>query len=161
MEHQTTSDNQLVKTMSLVMGVLVLFFLVIVVAANLIVEPTNTSPNSAKLTAIEERTAPVGSVRTSAEEVDNAGAATAVADAAPKTGEQLAAACMACHSAATAAALGAPAIGDAAAWGDRLSAGLDALVSSAINGKGTMPPRGGSTLSDDEIRLAVEFLAGQ
>ena len=85
------------------------------------------------------------------------------APAGPKSGEELVAAnCLACHGTATAAALKAPAIGDADAWATRLAdGGMDALVSNAINGKGAMPPRGGSSLSDEEIRLAVEHLAGQ
>jgi cytochrome c5 len=35
------------------------------------------------------------------------------------------------------------------------------LVTSVANGKGAMPPRGGSNLSDDELRRAVEHLVGQ
>lgn len=159
MEH-TTDDSQLVKTMALVMGVLVVFFFTIVFIANLIVEPGNTSPNAQKLAAMAERIEPVGSVRTS---IDEAPASTDTQTTVePKTGKQLAeTVCMACHGVAMAAALGAPAIGDTAAWQSRLSAGFDALVSSAIKGKGAMPPRGGSSLSDEEMRLAVEYLSGQ
>ncbi len=160
MEH-TTDDSQLVKIMALVLGVLVVFFFAIVFVANLIVEPGNTAPNAVKLAAMAERIEPVGSVRTSLDGGDAAMAETQ-ASAEPKTGKQLSEmACLACHGAATAAALGAPAVGDAAAWQSRLSAGMDALVSNAIKGKGAMPPRGGSSLSDEEIRLAVEYLVGQ
>ena len=161
MEHQTTSDSELVKMMSLVMGAIAILFFALVFVANIIVEPANTSPNNAKVAAMLERITPVGSVRTSADDAAG-GDAVAEVSAEPKTGKQLAeGACLACHGAAVAAALNAPALGDSAAWGDRLSAGIDALVNNAINGKGAMPPRGGSSLSDDEIRLAVEYLAGQ
>ena len=64
-------------------------------------------------------------------------------------------ACVACHAAGVA---GAPKFGDKAAWGPRISLGLEALTASAIKGKNAMPPRGGSTASDAEIQLAVEFI---
>jgi cytochrome c5 len=39
---------------------------------------------------------------------------------------------------------------------------MDSLVSSAINGKGVMPPKGGNAnLSDADIRLIVEYMVGQ
>ncbi|HET8789929.1 MAG TPA: c-type cytochrome [Modicisalibacter sp.] len=64
--------------------------------------------------------------------------------------------CMACH--ATGAA-GAPKRGDAAAWGPRLEKGLETLYSSAINGLGVMPPKGGNpNLSDAEVKAAVDHL---
>ncbi len=157
MEIEHTSDSEFVKTFGLVMGALVLFFFFVLAMANLIPEPANTGPNSAKMAAIDARIAPVGSVRTSAEDLDVA----PVAAAESLTPEQLVQTnCIACHGAATAAALGAPAIGDAAAWSDRLGKGLDTLVSNAINGINTMPPRGGSSLSDDDMRSAVEFMTG-
>ena len=78
------------------------------------------------------------------------------AEAAEKTPDQLyQAACMACHAAGVA---NAPKFGDAAAWSDRASKGLDTLVTSAINGIGAMPPRGGSALDDDQIRAVVEYI---
>jgi cytochrome c5 len=64
--------------------------------------------------------------------------------------------CAACH--ATGAA-GAPKFGDAAAWGTRIAAGLDALVHSALKGKGAMAPQGGGDFSDTEIARAAAFMA--
>lgn len=64
-------------------------------------------------------------------------------------------ACLACHSTGAA---GAPKIGDASAWAARLDKGLDALVSSAVNGIGAMPPRGGSQFSDQQIRAVIEYI---
>ncbi len=78
------------------------------------------------------------------------------AEAAEKTPEQLyQGACMACHAAGVA---NAPKFGDAAAWNERMSKGLDGLVSSAISGIGAMPARGGSSLDDDQVRAAVEYI---
>ncbi|MDJ0778241.1 MAG: c-type cytochrome [Gammaproteobacteria bacterium] len=64
-------------------------------------------------------------------------------------------ACLACH---TTGAAGAPKIGDAGDWTERLGKGLDALVASAINGIGAMPARGGSQLDDGQIRAVVEYI---
>ena len=83
-------------------------------------------------------------------------AASVVPDNADKTPDQLyQGACFACHGTGAA---GAPKLGDAAAWTDRLAKGLDALVSSAVGGLGAMPPRGGSSLDDDQIHSVVEYM---
>lgn len=67
--------------------------------------------------------------------------------------------CSACHSAGVA---GAPKTGDNAGWAPRLAKGLDTIVSSAINGIGAMPARGGNpNVSDDEVRRAVIHMANQ
>ena len=67
-------------------------------------------------------------------------------------------ACMACHAAGVA---GAPKTGDNAAWGDRMGSGIDGLLSSAIAGKGAMPPKGGSAYSDEQIRSVVEYMLSE
>ncbi len=82
-------------------------------------------------------------------------AAGAAGGAAKTPAELYQAACLACH---TTGAAGAPKIGEASAWTDRLAKGVDALVASAINGIGAMPPRGGSQFSDEQIRAVVEYI---
>lgn len=64
--------------------------------------------------------------------------------------------CAACH--ATGAA-GAPKFGDAAAWGPRIAHGFEALVHSALNGKGAMSPQGGGDFNDTEIARGVAYMA--
>lgn len=67
--------------------------------------------------------------------------------------------CTACHSTGAA---GAPKVGDKAAWGPRIAKGKEALYQSALNGKNAMPPRGGSaSLSDAEVKAAVDFMVGK
>jgi cytochrome c5 len=67
--------------------------------------------------------------------------------------------CTACHTAGIA---GAPKLGDKAAWAPRVKQGMDALVQSALKGKGAMPPKGGNTsLSDADVHAAVEFMVSQ
>lgn len=76
-----------------------------------------------------------------------------------KTGEQVyAAQCVACHGSGVA---GAPKLGDAAAWGPRLKAGYDALLTSSLKGKGAMGAQGGGDFSDVEIGRAVVYMANQ
>jgi cytochrome c5 len=75
------------------------------------------------------------------------------------TGEQVyQGQCAACHGAGVA---GAPKFGDAAAWGPRLGRGYEALLHSAIKGKGAMSPQGGGQYSDYEIGRAVVYMANQ
>lgn len=64
-------------------------------------------------------------------------------------------ACAVCHAAGVA---GAPKFGDKAAWSARVGLGLDGLTASAIKGKNAMPPKGGSTASDADIKAAVEYM---
>ncbi len=77
-----------------------------------------------------------------------------------RTGEQIyQAVCKSCHESG---ALGSPKAGDTAAWGPRIAKGFDALIQSATNGIGQMPPKGGAAdLTDVEIKRAVAYLANQ
>ena len=64
--------------------------------------------------------------------------------------------CAACH---TAGVSGAPKMGEAADWAPRLGQGFDALVQSALKGKGAMAPQGGGNYTDVEIARAVAVMA--
>jgi cytochrome c5 len=64
--------------------------------------------------------------------------------------------CTACH---TPGAAGAPKLGDAPAWTARIRTGFDALVQSALKGKGAMPAQGGGDFNDTEIARAVAYMA--
>lgn len=66
--------------------------------------------------------------------------------------------CAACH---VSGAAGAPKIGDNTAWAPRLATGYEALLSSALKGKGAMAAQGGGDFSDVEIARAVVYLANQ
>jgi cytochrome c5 len=96
--------------------------------------------------AVAERIRPVGVV-----EVKDA---TDIASL--KNGEQVfAGQCAACHASG---ALGAPKLGDVAGWAARIKSGLDALVHSALAGKGQMPPQSGGDFTDFEIARAVVYM---
>jgi len=91
-----------------------------------------------------------------------AAAAPVVTAAAPVTASKAGAgealykqACFACHAASVA---GSPKFGDKAAWAPRIQTGLDMLTASVIKGKNAMPPKGGTSASDADIRAAVEYM---
>jgi cytochrome c5 len=73
-----------------------------------------------------------------------------------RTGEEMfKAICSGCHATGVS---GAPKFGDAAAWGPRIKTGYDALLNSALKGKGAMPAQNGAG-TEVEIGRAVVYMA--
>ncbi|MDZ7840343.1 MAG: c-type cytochrome [Gammaproteobacteria bacterium] len=71
--------------------------------------------------------------------------------------------CVACHASGVA---GAPRLGEADAWSERIAQGMETLYRHSIEGfqgdSGMMPPKGGNTsLSDDEVKAAVDYMVQQ
>ncbi|HHL19150.1 MAG TPA: cytochrome c5 family protein [Thiothrix sp.] len=81
----------------------------------------------------------------------------AKADDAANEGEKTyKAACFVCHDTGVA---NAPKLGDKAAWAPRIALGKEALYTTALKGKGAMPPKGGrADLSDDAIKATVDYM---
>lgn len=99
--------------------------------------------------AVARRLQPVGQVQL----------AVARGDSGPRAGEEVyRTQCAACHGAGL---VGAPRLGDAAAWAPRIATGYAALLGSALKGKGAMTPQGGGSFSDLEIGRAVVHMANQ
>jgi cytochrome c5 len=129
----------------------VLPVLVIVLLASYVSNETRPAAGSNLLDreAIAARLAPVGQVT-----IRDASDASAL-----KTGEQVfAAQCTACHSAGV---LGAPKLGDSAAWAPRIKTGYAVLLTSALKGKNAMPPQGTGAFGELEIGRAVVYMANQ
>jgi len=151
------NDQNFVKTVFGVIVALVALTVVILIVATLLSgkEPVDT----AAVQKLESRLNPIGHEITDPEEFKKL---TAVAPHAPLSGAQVVAqVCTACHSAGV---LGAPKIGDKAAWSARKVAdgGVEGLAASAEKGKNSMPARGGrADLSDDEIKGAVQEMLKQ
>ncbi|KVG38856.1 cytochrome C [Burkholderia ubonensis] len=99
-------------------------------------------------------------------------AAQAAIAAIPKAGEKPAAAptsadaasagkalytqvCQACHAAGV---LNAPKFGSKEDWAPRLKEPMDTVYNYALHGKGAMPPKGGSTASDADVKAAVDYM---
>lgn len=75
----------------------------------------------------------------------------------PENGEQVfQRVCSACHGQGL---LGAPKVGDQAAWQPHAAHGMEMMVAHAVNGYGAMPPKGGHPeLSEEEIRKAIGYM---
>lgn len=103
---------------------------------------------------IRERLAPFGNLCRAG---DDCGTTAAVADTGPLSGEEVYNQfCFACHATG---ASDAPLFADAEAWAPRIAKGMDALVSSTINGIGMMPAKGTCmNCSDEELQAAVEYI---
>jgi cytochrome c5 len=79
------------------------------------------------------------------------------ANRAARSGEDVyKAQCSACHAIGAA---GSPKFGDAGAWSARIGKGYDALLTSALKGKGNMGPQGGGDFEDYEIGRGVAYMA--
>ncbi|MEZ2308793.1 cytochrome c5 family protein [Paraburkholderia sp. RCC_158] len=63
--------------------------------------------------------------------------------------------CQACHAAGV---LNAPKFGDKEAWAPRLKEPMDTVYNYALHGKGAMPPKGGSSASDADVKAAVDYM---
>ena len=146
--------SSFIKTPQQLVVVILLAFLVPIVLIILLVQLVTSQPvadpGALSPEAVSKRLQPVGTVEF--------GAPPAAAGA--RTGESIVkTVCAACHQAGVA---NAPKLGDAKEWAPRIKAGLNQMVSIAINGKGAMPARGGDTsLTDAEITRAVVFMANQ
>ena len=131
-------------------------FLVMLVAAA-VISTSALAVSDKQRAEIEERIKPVGDVCLQGD--NTCGVVVAAASSGPRSGEDVYnAACMACHSTG---AGGAPKLGDAAAWVDRIAKGVDTLYDSGVNGlSGTgMIAKGGCmNCSDEEVHAAVDFM---
>lgn len=166
-------DQKFFDLYSLVIGVLAAFALAIFVLAMKMSDLTQgnyvrESPEYQQ--AVAERLRPLGQVYMPGEETEASApvlqpAAEPEPVAAAMTGPQVYnSACLACHGAGVG---GAPILGDVDAWKARIAQGEEVLYEHAINGYqgpsgGYMPPKGGRLdLSDDEVKLAVDYILAQ
>ncbi|MEH6433545.1 c-type cytochrome [Massilia sp. DD77] len=134
-------------------------------------EPAVPAPASAPTPAAEAAAVPAAANAATAAPIATApaaaapAAAPAPAAAAPAvasadTGKNTYnAACVACHGTGIA---GAPKLGDKAAWAARIKQGDAVLYEHAIKGfqgkAGMMPPKGGSTAPDADVKAAVDYM---
>jgi len=153
-DHDGPHEGPIKTPKQLILAVLFAFIVPIIVIV-LLVEYVNSSQRPAAGSkglspeAVAARIAPVGKV-----EIKDASDLSTL-----KTGEQVfAAQCTTCH---TAGLVGAPKVGDAGAWAPRIKTGFDALVHSALAGKGQMGPQGGGDFTDIEVARAVVFMANK
>ena len=128
-------------------------------------EPAAPAPAAAAAPATTDAAAPAAATPAAAPAAATPAPAAAPAPAAPAvaaadTGKNVYnAACVACHGAGIA---GAPKLGDKANWAGRIAQGNAVLYEHAIKGfqgkAGVMPPKGGSTASDADVKAAVDYM---
>ncbi len=154
------TDDIFLKRFSMVIAILVgITIAIIIIASNMAYVETDDN-NPSRVALANDRTMPVGAVRTVVTEADLAAAVPAapaepVDPASIDGGAIYASVCQACHMSGAA---GAP-IPGTELWAERAAKGLEALSASAINGIGTMPAKGGRMdLSDAEVIAAVEHM---
>jgi cytochrome c5 len=118
----------------------------IVLTVQLVLDAPHADPAALSAQAVSARIQPEGKVEFGA---PGGGAA--------KGGEEIVKeVCSACHQTGVA---NAPKIGDKAGWAPRLKQGLNGLLQSVVKGKGAMPARAGTSLSDQELSSAIVFMA--
>jgi cytochrome c5 len=149
--------SSFIQTPQQLIVVVLLAFIVpivgIVLLVQLVTSGPRADPNALTPESVAARIQPVG-------HVEFGGAGGGGAAAGGRSGEEVVkTVCATCHQAGVA---GAPKMGDKAAWAPRIKQGFEALVQSAIKGKNAMPPKGGNgSLSDAQVRAAVEYMVSQ
>jgi len=154
-----SSDRHFFNSFSLVLGILIAFAILLFVFARMIGRATQGQEvllEPMRLKDVQRNIAPFAHVAIAGHDNSALAAPKSAAADVPTTGEQaFTKVCSACHSLGI---NGAPKIGDHAAWGPRIAQGKEALYTHAMEGKGTMPPRGGTTWPDATIRMAVDYM---
>ena len=176
-ENHAEEHSSPIKTPKQLIIVVVLAFVVpialIVMLTQLVTGGAHSGKDNPGLTdeAIAKRLKPVGEVVVDASQSKPAPAAPVAVAAAPAPGAPAPAAdagkgksvydsaCTVCHAAGVA---GAPKAGDKTAWAPRVKTGMAALYTSSLKGKNAMPPKGGNlSLSDADVKAAVDYMVGQ
>ena len=165
-------DQTFFDMYSLVIGILAAIALAILVLAMKMSDLTQgvyTRDTAEYQQELAARIRPVGQVYLAGEEQQSS-APTVETSAEPEpvatamSGPQVYnSACLACHGAGIG---GAPVLGDAAQWVERIAQGAATLKEHALQGfsgsTGFMPPKGGRLdLSDAEIEAAVDYMINQ
>jgi len=167
-EASAEEHSTLIKTPQQLIVVVLLSFLVpvigIVMIASFATGGIKLGPDNPA--AVAQRLKPVGEINIG-EVPAGASAGPAARPATPKAASAGSAdagkalynsVCVACHGAGIA---GAPKAGDKAAWKARIAQGKDVLYNSALHGKNTMPPKGGASAPDADVKAAVDYLVSQ
>ncbi len=152
-----------------ILGAVALALIVLAMNMSGLTQDVDTRDGDEYQEAVVERIRPVGQIYLAGEEHESSAptvekAVTPEPVATAMSGPQVYnSACLACHGAGIG---GAPVLGDAGAWVERIAQGSDVLKEHAIQGfsgsTGFMPPKGGRVdLSDAEIDAAVDYMVDE
>ena len=164
MSKNESSDTQFFNSFSVVLGILIVFAIILFGVARSMGADTQGEAvllEPLHLKDVRDNIAPFAHVAIAGK--DNSALAISATPAGagpaadvPTTGEQaFTKVCSACHATGI---NGAPKIGDHAAWAPRIAQGKETLYKDAINGKGNMPPKGGTNWPDATIRMTVDYM---
>lgn len=157
------TDSAFMRQFAGVIAGFVVLTIALIFLARYLQPESSGDANPSQGALIEQRIAPVGSVRSGeAGAAALAEAQSAAADAAPagdavvNGAEVYGGLCKTCHDTGVADAP----IPGSDLMAERLAErGLDGLLQNALNGMNAMPPRGGNpTLTDEQIQAAIEFM---
>ena len=165
-------DQKFFDMYSLVIGVLAIIALLIFVGAMKLSDVTQgiyTANTDEYQAAVVDRIQPLGRVLMPGEEASAGDPVVAEAEQPPPVEAAMSGpqvyndACLVCHGAGVG---GAPVMGEADAWSERIAQGNDMLYQHALEGytgqAGYMPPKGARLdLSDDEVRAAVDYMVSE
>ena len=143
--------KSLLETVFVVVGTLVGAIIIITFATT----KSKTVDEPAKVvekTQVEEKVQPVAQVKVAENSAPQENAII--------SGEKISQVnCILCHGAGV---MGAPKIGDATQWEERIAQGKEKLINHAIQGINMMPAKGGNAaLSDEEVAAAVIWMANE
>ena len=162
MEHKV-SDAEFYKIFSIVTVIIIVLAIFIAILSNVFAGYSSSGDDNYKAelqSLTDQRTQPSGRTNLASNpSVTQAQKPVMVASKKLSGKEVYNVACMSCHASGAA---GAPMTGNKDQWSERVSKGKNTLYVSAINGIGVMPAKGGiSTLSDDEVKSAVDYLISE
>ena len=159
MEHKVT-DAEFYRIFAIITIIIVVLSIFIAILSNVFAGYSTSADDNYKAELQElthQRTEPIGKINLASNPVIKQEIQIAKVEKMSLSGEEAYnSVCMSCH---TSGAAGAPMIGNSSQWTDRMAKGKETLYSNAINGIGIMPAKGGvATLSDDEVRAAVDYI---
>ena len=162
MEHKAT-DGDFWRIFAIISVIIVALAIFIAILSNVFASYSSSGDDNYKAelhSSKDQRTKPSGKINLQTNPtIKQTSKPLVVASKALSGKEVYNAACVSCHASGAA---GAPMTGNQDQWADRTSKGNDALYASAINGIGVMPAKGGiSTLSDEEVKSAVDYLISE
>ncbi|MGM0563180.1 MAG: c-type cytochrome [Pseudomonadota bacterium] len=163
--HENMSDSKTSLILAVVVGVLVVIAIGAAIIANIADSAITHERSQQDIENTQARIEPVGDVNLASNPNPELGEVT-VASADTDSGESAAFSvesaynnsCASCHAAGV---MDSPVLGDVAAWSDRIAKGKQTLYDNAINGIGSMPAKGGSSLSDDEVKQVVDYMVAE
>lgn len=157
MASNETNDQTFMMTFTAVLAVLLVLTVGVFVLASIYSSENDDKVSDVERNRIAQAIQPYGQVAVGSPPPEPVAA---VARAPYTAAQVIEDNCSSCHASGS---LGAPKIGDKAAWSARLANGAATLLKNAIIGKGeNMPPKGGDDdLSDAEVKAALVLMLKQ